>query len=87
MIQAFNLTFVSAKPLEDPLGKLRGLLLTELRNCEFRSVSGRFHVRAQLVVHPAQYRLDGPFVNGVLTDILRSKTLQLSLTGVTEVPP
>jgi len=84
MTQTFDLTFVSAKALEDPLGKVRGLL-SEMRGCEIREAAGQFLVRAKLVVNPTQERLGAHDVHGAVADTILTKTRQITLTKVVEV--
>jgi hypothetical protein len=80
----FELTLVSAKPLEDPLGRMRGLL-AEMRGCEVREASGQFLVRARLVVNPTRDRLEVHDVHGAVADTILMKTRQITLTKVVEV--
>ncbi len=84
MTQTFELTLISAKALEDPLGKVRGLL-AELRGCEVREASGQFLVRAKLVVHPTRHPVGAQDVHGAVADTILTKTRQLTLTKVVEV--
>lgn len=82
--QTFVLTLVSAKPLEDPLGRMRGLL-AEMRGCEVREASGQFLVRARLVVSPLRHPVGVHDVHGAVADTILTKTRQLTLTKVVEV--
>jgi len=84
MTQIFELTLISAKALEDPLGKVRGLL-SEMRGCDVREASGQFLVRARLVVNPTRDRVEVHDVHGAVADTILMKTRQITLTKVVEV--
>lgn len=84
MTQTFDLTLISAKPLEDPLGRVRGLL-AEMRGCEVREASGQFLVRARLVVNPIRHPVGAHDVHGAVADTIITQTRQITLTKVTEV--
>jgi hypothetical protein len=83
MTQTFELTLISAKALDDPLGRIRGLL-AEMRGCEVREAAGQFMIRARLVVTPTQERLWVHDVHGAVADTILMKTRQITLTKVVE---
>ncbi len=84
MTQTFELTLISAKALEDPLGRLRALLF-DMRGCEVREASGQFMVRARLVVNPTRHPVGAHDVHGAVADTIITKTRQITLTKVVEV--